>query len=165
MGYSLFFKILILTLSIIVLFLSKNIIYILRNQLLYEFLLLFLFSIFFMLILFSSNDFFFSYLALEGMSFSLYILAGSVYYNKLSLESALKYFILGGIASCLLLYGISLLFISVNSLDFFSVKYYLINSVSGFERFDLIFITLCFSLTFFFQTFSFSMFYVKSRRL
>jgi len=156
--YSLFFKILILILSITVLFFSKHIIYILRNQLLYEFLLLFLFSIFFMLILFSSNDFFFSYLALEGMSFSLYILAGSVYYNKLSLESALKYFILGGIASCLLLYGISLLFISVNSLDFFSVKYYLINSVSGFERFDLIFITLCFSLTFFFKLSAFPCF-------
>merc|ERR1711957_26907 len=123
MGYSLFFKILILILSIIVLFFSKHIIYILRNQLLYEFLLLFLFSIFFMLILFSSND-----------------------------------FILGGIASCLLLYGISLLFISVNSLDFFSVKYYLINSVSGFERFDLIFITLCFSLTFFFKLSAFPCF-------
>ena len=156
--YSLFFKILIIILSIIVLFFSKNIIYILRNQLLYEFLLLLLFSIFFMLILFSSNDFFFSYLALEGMSFSLYILAGSVYYNKLSLESALKYFILGGIASCLLLYGISLLFISINSLDFFSIKYYLINTVSGFERFDLIFITICFSLTFFFKISAFPCF-------
>jgi len=69
--------------------------------------------------------FFFSYLSLEGMSFSLYILAATVYYNKLSLESAIKYFVLGGVASSLLLYGISLLFLVSNSLDFFSIKFFL----------------------------------------
>ena len=156
--YCLFFKILVLSLSIVVLYFSKNMVYILRSRLLYEFLLLLLFSIFFMLILFSSNDFFFSYLALEGMSFSLYILAGTVYYNKLSLESALKYFILGGVASCLLLYGISLLFISINSLDFFSIKYFLIHEVVWNERFDLLFIVICFSIAFFFKISAFPCF-------
>jgi NADH-quinone oxidoreductase subunit N len=84
-----------------------------------------LFSLFFIFTLFSSNDFFFSYLSLEGMSFSLYIVAATIYYNKLSLESAVKYFILGGIASSFLLYGIAMLFLVSNSLDFFSVKYFL----------------------------------------
>jgi NADH-quinone oxidoreductase subunit N len=84
-----------------------------------------MFSLFFSLVLFSASDFFFAYLALEGMSFSLYVLSVTVFYNKQSLESAIKYFILGGISSGLLLYALAILFFSINSLDFFSVKFFL----------------------------------------
>jgi len=150
--YSFFFKFLILGLSVTLMILSKNIIYASSLAMLYEFFLLFLLSIFFMLILMSSTDFFFSYLALEGTSFSLYILSATIYYNKLSLESAVKYFILGGVASCIFLYGISLLFICVNSLDFFTVKLFLSNCQSNWLiQFDLVLVILCFIFTFLFK--------------
>jgi len=76
--------------------------------------------------LLSSSDFFFSYLSLEGMSFGLYGLACMVFYNKRSLESAIKYFILGGVASAILAYGISLLLVYSNSLVFFDIKFFLL---------------------------------------
>lgn len=100
--FFIYFKFITILLSLIILLLSRNIIYSSKENILKEFILLFLLSIFFMLMLLSSNDFFFGYLSLEGMSFSLYILAASVYYSRLSIESSLKYFILGGVASSLL---------------------------------------------------------------
>jgi NADH-quinone oxidoreductase subunit N len=130
---------------------SKNLIYLLKKKILNEFLLLLLFSIFFIIVLFSTNDFFSSYVALEGMSFSLYIMASVVYYNKLSLECSIKYFILGGVASSIFLYGVSLLFIVTNSLDFFIIKFYLLNNLNLILRFDLLIIIICFSITLFFK--------------
>lgn len=149
--YSLTCKAFILLLSLIILIITKNSIYNLKNKFLNEFLLLFLFSLFFIVILFSVTDFFSTFLALEGMSFSLYILASTIYYNQLCLESSIKYFILGGIASCILLYGISLLFIVTNSLDFFIIKYYLLNNINFNIRLDIISIIICFIISFFFK--------------
>jgi len=89
------------------------------------------------------------------MSFSLYIMVSVVYYNKLSLESSIKYFTLGGISSAILLYGISLLFIITNSIDFFVIKYYLLNNLNLVLRFDLLIIIICFSISLFFKLSSF----------
>jgi NADH-quinone oxidoreductase subunit N len=74
--------------------------------------------------LLSASDFFFSYLSLEGLSFSLYALASLVFYNKKSLEATIKYFILGGVASAIFAYGISLLLIYSNSIFFFDTKFF-----------------------------------------
>jgi NADH:ubiquinone oxidoreductase subunit 2 (subunit N) len=41
------------------------------------------------------------------MSFSIYILASTIYYSKIALEASIKYFILGGIASCIFVNGLS----------------------------------------------------------
>lgn len=63
-----------------------------------------------------SNDFFFAFILLECISICLYILCG---YNKKdieSIESALKYFIIGTFSSIILLIGISFLFGLFNSL-------------------------------------------------
>jgi NADH-quinone oxidoreductase subunit N len=149
--YSIFFKLNIIILTIVILIISKNQIYNLHKKFLNEFLLLILFSIFFIIILLSANDFFSAYIALEGISFSLYIIASIIYYNKLSLECAIKYFILGGITSCILLYGIALLFIITSSLNFFLIKYYLLNNLNLILRFDLIAVVACFTLSFFFK--------------
>jgi NADH-quinone oxidoreductase subunit N len=153
--YSIFLKLSVIILSLFILIISKNSIYLLKKKILNEFLLLFLFAIFFIIVLFSTNDFFSSYVALEGMSFSLYIMASVVYYNKLSLECSIKYFTLGGIASAILLYGISLLFIVTNSIDFFIVKYYLLNNLNLILRFDLLIIIICLSISLFFKLSSF----------
>ena len=75
-----------------------------------------------MLILISSSDFYTCYLALEGMSFSLYLLSACIYYNRLSIEGSIKYFILGSIASSILLYGISFILILVKCYFFLLIK-------------------------------------------
>ncbi|RYD48186.1 MAG: NADH-quinone oxidoreductase subunit N, partial [Verrucomicrobiaceae bacterium] len=58
------------------------------------------------------------YVALELMSFPLYILASIVRDDAKSSESGLKYYVLGSMASGLMLYGISLLYAGLGTLSF-----------------------------------------------
>lgn len=57
-----------------------------------------------------SDDFFFTYMLIEMQSFCLYILVAGNKYSNLSVEAALKYFILGSFASAIILFGISLIY-------------------------------------------------------
>ncbi len=75
-----------------------------------EFTALILFSVVGMLIMLSANDFILLYLGLELQSLCLYILATFDRDNILSSEAGLKYFVLGALASGILLYGISLIY-------------------------------------------------------
>lgn len=72
-------------------------------------------SIFGMLVLLAANDLIILFVGLEMMSLSLYMMIAISHEQKLSKEAALKYFILGGIASAILLYGISFIFGSAQS--------------------------------------------------
>lgn len=115
----------ILVLTISVLYASKT--RLVLNTKLYtlEFPLVIGFSVFFLFILTSTYDFFGIYLALEGLSLTLYVLAGILNYSIVSIEAAIKYFSLGAIASGVLLFGISLLFGIVGSLDFLEIQLFL----------------------------------------
>lgn len=57
-----------------------------------------------------SNDLLISFLGIETLSLSLYVLAASNRRRASSQESGLKYFLLGGFASAFLLYGIALVY-------------------------------------------------------
>jgi NADH-quinone oxidoreductase subunit N len=149
--YSLIFKSSIVGLTIIILIMSKSILVLIKDKIINEFLLLLLFAVFFSVSLLSSNDFFLSYLSLEGMSFSLYVLSATIYFSKLSVESAIKYFILGGVASCIFSYSISLLFLMTSSLDFFSIKFFFNHTFNADERFDLTFIISGILISFLFK--------------
>ncbi|MGH7842240.1 MAG: NADH-quinone oxidoreductase subunit N [Candidatus Binataceae bacterium] len=59
-----------------------------------------------------------AYLALEFVSLTSYILSGIVPHNRRSQEAALKYLIYGGVASGLMIYGMSWIFGLAGSLDF-----------------------------------------------
>lgn len=63
-----------------------------------------------------SNNFFVLYMGIEVQSLGLYILVGSKKYSNLSIEAALKYFIIGSFASGVLLLGVSLIYIFVGIL-------------------------------------------------
>jgi NADH-quinone oxidoreductase subunit N len=76
----------------------------------FELPILILISIEGMFILISSNDLFISYLAIEIQSLCLYILASWKQDSTKSIESGLKYFILGSFASGLILFGISIIY-------------------------------------------------------
>ncbi|MFP5518392.1 MAG: NADH-quinone oxidoreductase subunit N [Bdellovibrionia bacterium] len=63
-----------------------------------------------MLILVSAVDLLTVFIGLEMMSLPLYLMIGMSHEDKLSKESAIKYFILGSFASAIFLYGVSFIF-------------------------------------------------------
>jgi len=75
-----------------------------------EIFALIIFSLIGMSLLATANDLMMTFIGLEIMSVSLYILAGSFKRDLRSNEAALKYFLLGAFASAFLLLGISLLY-------------------------------------------------------
>ncbi len=84
----------------------------------FEFPVLIMLSLVGMLLMLSSTNFLALYLGLELSSLSLYILAAFARDNLRSSESGLKYFVLGSLASGILLFGISLIYGFSGSIDF-----------------------------------------------
>ena len=60
------------------------------------------------------------FIGLEIGSISLYALAGLNRGDKLSNEASLKYFLLGSLASCILIYGVSLVYVSFSVLSVYN---------------------------------------------
>jgi NADH-quinone oxidoreductase subunit N len=83
-----------------------------------EYYTLGLFGLLGMLIMISANSLLIMYLGLETLSLSLYALVAFDRNNATSAESAMKYFVLGAIASGSLLYGISWVYGLTGSLKF-----------------------------------------------
>ncbi|UPY38398.1 NADH-quinone oxidoreductase subunit NuoN [Sediminicoccus sp. KRV36] len=76
----------------------------------FEFPVLVLFATLGMMVMISANDLMSLYLGLELLSLPLYVLAAFDRDNPRSAEAGLKYFVLGALASGLLLYGASLVY-------------------------------------------------------
>ena len=80
-----------------------------------EFFILMLFSLIGMMVMLSARDLLVLYVGVELQSLSLYILATFQRDKRRSCEAGLKYFILGALASGILLYGMSLVYGAVGS--------------------------------------------------
>ena len=76
----------------------------------FEFPVLVLFATLGMMVMISANDLMSLYLGLELLSLPLYVLASFDRDNGRSAEAGLKYFVLGALASGLMLYGASLVY-------------------------------------------------------
>ncbi|WOB10432.1 NADH-quinone oxidoreductase subunit NuoN [Piscinibacter gummiphilus] len=76
-----------------------------------------LFSLLGISIMLSANNFLVVYLGLELMSLSLYALTAMRRDHTESTEAAMKYFVLGALASGFLLYGLSMMYGAAGSLD------------------------------------------------
>lgn len=87
----------------------------------FEFPILILFATLGMFMMVSANDFLALYIGLELQSLSLYILAAFNRERQRSTEAGLKYFVLGALASGILLYGISLIYGFTGSTGFEAV--------------------------------------------
>ena len=83
----------------------------------HEYYVLGLFSVCGMMVMASANHLLTLYLGLELMSLCLYAMIAFFRENKLAVESAMKYFVLGALASSILLYGMSLLYGLTGSLE------------------------------------------------
>jgi NADH-quinone oxidoreductase subunit N len=82
-----------------------------------EFYVLALFSLLGQMIMISGNNMLSIYLGLELMSLSLYALVALRRDHTIATEAAMKYFVLGALASGFMLYGISMVYGATGSLD------------------------------------------------
>ena len=93
-----------------------------------EYYTLSLFALLGMSVMASSGHFLVAYVGLELLSLSLYAMIALRRDSAHAAEAALKYFVLGALASGLLLYGISMVYGATGSLDFATV---LANAYNG----------------------------------
>ncbi len=105
-----------------------------------EYAVLVLFAVLGMSIMVSANDFITLYLGLELNSLAAYVLASILRQDQRSAEAGLKYFVLGALASGILLYGMSLLYGFTGGTDFASVRAGLEGDLSTGQLFGLIFV-------------------------
>ncbi len=82
-----------------------------------EFYVLGLFAVLGMLVMTSAHSYLTIYLGLELLSLSLYAMVAFNRDSSLSAEAAMKYFVLGAIASGMLLYGMSMIYGATGTLD------------------------------------------------
>lgn len=82
-----------------------------------EFYALVLFAVLGMMVMISASHFMVLYLGLELMSLSIYALVALQRDSAKATEAALKYFVLGALASGMLLFGMSMLYGATGSLD------------------------------------------------
>ncbi len=88
-----------------------------RDLLKGEFLSLAMFSLLGISVMVSANNFLVVYVGLELMSLSLYALTALRRDHAVSTEAAMKYFVLGALASGFLLYGLSMMYGATGTLD------------------------------------------------
>ncbi len=86
-----------------------------------------LFSLLGMFIMISGNNFLLIYLGLELLTLSSYALVALRRDHGVSTEAAMKYFVLGALASGFLLYGLSMMYGATGSLDI-NVVFHALNS-------------------------------------
>ena len=119
--FSNYIKIFILLLTILAVYVSLN--YLNKNQLnVFEYPVLLLFSVLGMLVMVSSNDLIFLYISIELQSLALYVLVALRRGSIKGSEASLKYFILGSIASAVILYGSSMIYSVVGSTNYEIIK-------------------------------------------
>jgi len=82
-----------------------------------EFFVLALFAVLGMMIMVSANNLLTIYLGLEVLSLAMYAMVALNRDSSVASEAAMKYFVLGAIASGMLLYGMSMLYGATGSLD------------------------------------------------
>lgn len=107
--------------SILSLILIKE--YIVANKINnFEYFILVLFAILGLVLLCSCNDFITMFLSLELQSLSFYTLAALKKRSSYSIESGLKYFVVGSFASGVFLFGVSLVYGALGSINFTEIN-------------------------------------------
>ncbi|MCY4228567.1 MAG: NADH-quinone oxidoreductase subunit NuoN [Gammaproteobacteria bacterium] len=101
-----------------------------RNLFHSEYYVLGLLAVCGMMVMISANHLLALYLGLELMSLCLYSMIAFYREDKLAVESAMKYFVLGALASSILLYGISLLYGLTGSLHLPEIR----DAIAGMDH-------------------------------
>jgi NADH-quinone oxidoreductase subunit N len=106
--FTAFAKVLILASAAMVLLLSSD--WLQEGKRPFEFIILLLLATLGLMLMVSANDLLTLYMALELSSLSLYVLASFSRDHAKSSEAGLKYFVLGALASGMMLFGMSLIY-------------------------------------------------------
>ena len=118
---------LLVCLTVILIFVYARPYLIHRNVAKPEFYLLGLFATMGMMVMASAQNFITVYLGLELLSLCLYALVAYVRDSNDASEAAIKYFVLGAIASGMLLYGMSIMYGITGTLNLSEISLYLAN--------------------------------------
>jgi NADH-quinone oxidoreductase subunit N len=148
---TLFFKSFIIILSCII-FISLMDFF--KNEKIYnniEYFLILTLSIISMLILISSKDLILIYLVLEMQSLALYVLASSKQNSIISIESGLKYFLMGSISSGFFLMGSAFIYGYVGSTNLIDILFFITYITHPFFFYLLFFSILFLFIPFFFK--------------
>src|ERR1700761_669114 len=94
-----------------------------------EYPLLLLFCISGTIFLISSSDIISIFLSIELQSYSLYLISAIYRNSEYSVGASLMYFLLGSLSSCIILLGISLLYINIGNTNLENI--FIINSISS----------------------------------
>lgn len=105
-----------------------------------EFPILVLFAALGMSVMVSATDLLALYIGLELNSLSAYVLAAYLRDDDKSAEAGLKYFVLGALASGILLFGISLIYGFTGGTGFDAINVAMADGLSGGELFGLVFV-------------------------
>jgi NADH-ubiquinone oxidoreductase chain 2 len=102
-----------------------------------EYPLILLFCISGTMFLISSSDIISIFLSIELQSYSLYLIAAIYRNSEYSVGASLMYFLLGSLSSCIILLGISLLYINIGSTNLENI--FIINSIStGYNSYNIL---------------------------
>jgi NADH-quinone oxidoreductase subunit N len=107
--FAIFFKVLVLLASIMAIVVARGFLE-RQNSAKFEYGILILFATVGMMMMISANNLISLYVGLELQSLSLYVLAAFMRDDTRATEAGLKYFVLGALASGMLLYGSSLVY-------------------------------------------------------
>jgi NADH-quinone oxidoreductase subunit N len=105
-----------------------------------EYYVLGLFAVLGMLVMISAANLLTIYLGLELLSLSMYVMVAMHRDSKPATEAAMKYFVLGAIASGMLLYGMSIIYGATGSLDLRVIAEVTAHSHQQMLMFGLVFI-------------------------
>jgi NADH-quinone oxidoreductase subunit N len=114
-----------------------------------EYYLLHLFAVLGMMVLVSGGSMLTLYLGLELLSLSLYALVAMQRHSYQAAEAAVKYFVMGAIASGFLLYGMSLVYGVTQEIHLTDIAAYIANNESSLTlRFGLVFMVVAIAFKF-----------------
>ncbi|MFZ4263548.1 NADH-quinone oxidoreductase subunit N [Sphingobacterium sp. HJSM2_6] len=148
--FALSFSIVCISLTILILFLSKEYFKSISDNIA-EYYTLILFSLTGALMVCSYNNFAMLFIGIEIMSVALYILVGIRRRDKNSNEAALKYFLMGAFSTGFLLFGITLMYGATGSFDLLAIKQYVIDNPTAisplfYAGILLLLVGLCFKV-------------------
>jgi NADH-quinone oxidoreductase subunit N len=123
-GFSIFFKIFAIITSIIIISLSPYYISKTENikKHISEFYFLVLIITIGTMLISTANDLIMLFISIELVSMPTYILAGFEKNNPKSTEASLKYFLLGALASAIMVYGFSIVFGITKEINLFNIS-------------------------------------------
>jgi NADH-quinone oxidoreductase subunit N len=123
-NFTVIMKILITICAIVLLLLARPFLET-KQHLKFEYNILFLTAVLGAFVAVSTLNLVVMFIGLELLSFSLYVLVGFVRDSKITVKSANKYFIVGSVASSLMLYGISLVYVTTGGVSYESLALFI----------------------------------------